>query len=672
MLSSLDNPENPFQHFDYSALKEQNNLVCKLMKGKQYAEATLLAKESIGRTISQIVLPLMSIQASGLAQQGQLDAAHACAESMINYAPDLATGYVRKGAIYSFYGQQTRAIEVFNEGLKMCKVNDKQREKLLEAKAEVTEISQRKVDFVSQFPREISDAILMLLSQETRTECLYVSRCWRDAMLQCKNAWRYVTLSGHPMSNVIMDIAPFVHKHFEHLTIDTKDVRMRAACLKYLRSNQYCSIHSLTLTASATQNFELFLTKFTLALNAVKGTLSTVSIDYGYHPVAATLADLLMTCTNLTTLSFSAANPRAAPLGDFSWVDEHTALVDLQVDTVMISGDDIKQVFECCRRLRRLVVNNCDHSVLDVINKMPKELQILGYNTDRSVPPLSSIVDSEIPGLRKIYTNDGGAAIPAGAIMPILYNNMVTLDTVFADIAPIPESAVRQFDEMYYDFRLANVKSFTFWGAKGIQPILLRAISGHTGLDTLSIVHSHDIKAVTAALKEIPPVQNLRISHVRNSRHVLRLVELFNKYAQYQEGPSLKSITLLQCGTVNDDILQALADIPTLEQVTLTNLYNITTHGLQVFLNKVAGRLTHLTLSEMLMVTDTHIGILRDFKKLTTLELDLLPNLTSHAFETPFVNGYTLKYLRVRRCPAVGSAQIHSCVRACSCTVSTE
>ena len=116
-----------------------------------------------------------------------------------------------------------------------------------------------------------------------------------------------------------------------------------------------------------------------IAFWQTRQTLTTLDFDFGDNTNLMKLADLIMTCTSLTKLSFTTTQPLAQLIGNFSVIRQHGTLIDLQIKAKLITGQDIEPMLKQCQRLRRFIMNTCDETVFDVIIRQADNLEILGY-----------------------------------------------------------------------------------------------------------------------------------------------------------------------------------------------------------------------------------------------------------------------------------------------------
>ena len=155
------------------------------------------ASAAIDQVLRTELLVLLDIRCNAYALQGHFELACIDAQQMIKCAPQLAAGYVRQGAIFSMYGYQKRAIEMYEQGLQHVAtisnngndnnntedqrdVQHSNTEQLNHGKKEARAINNRKVDYFAQLSVEVTNIIIPLLEKNAKAACFSVSKTWRE------------------------------------------------------------------------------------------------------------------------------------------------------------------------------------------------------------------------------------------------------------------------------------------------------------------------------------------------------------------------------------------------------------------------------------------------------------------------------------------------------------
>ncbi|KAG2225704.1 hypothetical protein INT45_012176 [Circinella minor] len=213
-------------------------------------------------------------------------------------------------------------------------------------------------------------------------------------------------------------------------------------------------------------------------------------------------------------------------------------------------------------------MNTCEESVFDVINEHASNLEILGYNSDFAVEELNTKESQKTKGIQVLCTNDGGAVVPAGRIMPLIFKNHATLRDLSAVISPVTETELQKLYSTWPNFRLNNVKTLTTWMLLGIHEFLLQTIRYTTTLTNLSVLNVHNIDGLVNELLNLAPLSTFEIHHVNGTAGRASLVRLFEHYARVAEKThsSLEFVVFRYCDPVSDNVLSTVTEIKTLHK----------------------------------------------------------------------------------------------------------
>lgn len=415
------------------------------------------------------------------------------------------------------------------------------------------------------------------------------------------------------------------------------------------------------MIALTTRNLWSYIGALSVAFWQARSTLTTIELDLGKNQHTITLADTLLTCTSVTNLTFTTASSMSTLGGDFFLLSDKHPLQNLELKSSSITGPDIEMLLQRCQQLRRLVMDGCDTTVLDMVYQHARNLEILGYNHDYETQNLLPTISTQ-PGLRRIYTNDGGAPVPATSILPILYKNMQTLEVVYVHLTEMAKRDLQQFNANHPFFKLETLSRLSFWSNRGIQELILQSIHQTKTLTHLDVVNVYDLSKLIDVVMTLPPLTKFQISHVRSSRYSGNFIKLFQRYALLSlSQESLNAATFRYCGAITDPALNSMADITTLQQVFLCGLDNVTTRGLIKFLYKLKDQLTYVKLAEMDTVTDSSVIALSQVQTLTCAELECLLKVSNQGI-LGFIENRSnkLRKLIVKTCPHISKEGIIS------------
>ncbi|KAJ8652606.1 hypothetical protein O0I10_011752 [Lichtheimia ornata] len=179
-------------------------------------DSTLRIRECLTRLTS-----LLEERSLALLKCAHFDTALRDTNAILKLDPTRALGYLLQGKLYAYYGQQQKAIEVFDQGLTMARGTDdgeqqRNQQQLLTAKADAELMQQKGVDFISKLPLDVvSTSIVPLLMDDEkwnlRKPCPYlqVSKCWRERFARGKLC--YVIDDNEPYPAQVVSLCDNVH-----------------------------------------------------------------------------------------------------------------------------------------------------------------------------------------------------------------------------------------------------------------------------------------------------------------------------------------------------------------------------------------------------------------------------------------------------------------------------
>ncbi|KAG2218998.1 hypothetical protein INT45_007660 [Circinella minor] len=507
-------------------------------------------------------------------------------------------------------------------------------------------------DPLYSLPFDVITNIVILLPQDVRVECLKVSRLWREHILACAEAWFIVSLENGEDDNPMAELAYDISKHVKHLKMTTTSEHVCSQYLKQLRAGHFTRIQSLKIAEepsinglevyndyNATNRAHHNVVEKTLQTLQIENTLTYLDINVGFtcNPEIS-IAEVIATFPYLTDLIFSSES-RFYPQVEYFYdimTTPHQYMINLELRASIILETDIKCIATFCPKLRRLVLNGCVNKVLHAIvecqNTTMKNLEIFAFNPDNIHPPIPTLstlstktqtmvndngIDesNEEKGLRILYTNNGCTPVPTEDILPLIYQNRETLETIYACISRLTDIELEYLYNKYVNFELKKIKYLTIWLAKGIQQWMLGAIKNSTSLVWLELVDIWDVNALMDTLIKMPPLYHIKLvaASMKPSDHK-KLIQLLERYAQIANDgktDSLRSIAIQFCDNViTDDILGTLGNIKTLEEVWLGGLTHTTSVvEIHTFIAKLGKQqLKGIYFDRISVITDTTIA----------------------------------------------------------------
>ncbi|KAI8145608.1 hypothetical protein BJV82DRAFT_666850 [Fennellomyces sp. T-0311] len=398
----------PINLIDLKPLQSMAEKINTAIESQRYQDAIHDVTMAIDQTLQLQLLDLLDIRAFCHAKQGRRDLAIADTQKMIDYKPEMTNGYLRKGSIFSTYGQQKQAIETYEKGLENAGSDCPQIDQLETARKAAEFLNATCIDLVTQLPGEIASDILSRLPQAAIVTCLSISRTWRQRTLKCESLWKELSIDDNlasiQLTNMLPHIAPWIQK----LAINSGSNLARENCFEHMQKGSFTKIQTIVLTAQASQNLRSQLIMLSIAFWETRHTLTAVSLDFTDSQNPITLADVLLGCSAVTKLTYAVASPMSASVGNISAVKNGHPLASLQLEASSIVGTDIESMLKRCRQVRRLIMNGCDPTVLNIVNTKAPNLEILGYNHPYQIEELQEkvpeITDTVLASLANIKT----------------------------------------------------------------------------------------------------------------------------------------------------------------------------------------------------------------------------------------------------------------------------
>ncbi|KAI9270676.1 hypothetical protein BDA99DRAFT_326887 [Phascolomyces articulosus] len=414
------------------------------------------------------------------------------------------------------------------------------------------------------------------------------------------------------------------------------------------------------------------------AFSNVQNTLTKLDFTFVKCEVPLiSLSEILLFCKNLNTLIFDALDYADKFIGDHERLEEpHKELVNMEMSTISTTGEALEPLLKKCPKLRRVAMKNCDAKIPDVLYEHCPSLEIFGYEADfADVPQLDDLPQQQQqqendgeqqPCLREIYTRDGGYGVPAEGIIRLLRKNAKTLKVVFINLylTAQQKSNNEPHDGIHPDygepFKFEQLEKLTYWpdiyGAA--EPLLLHAIESCPSLKMFNPAYSTNISQIVDTIKKSPTVEQLELTNVScydNLGSDDFMTQLFKAYADETHIPdlNLRTVRFHDSNVITDSVLDALADIKTLEVVKLFDLTRVTTEGLKAFLQKLDKndiRIKELRLDDLYIVDDAVLRLLPNLKYLESLHLEDLVRITDNGVKYLVDNVKGLHHFKLKHC----------------------
>ncbi|KAI8143349.1 hypothetical protein BJV82DRAFT_668971 [Fennellomyces sp. T-0311] len=641
--------------FEPDSLVQLFTKVTTAVSRQDYVQITEYTAQAIVR-IHESLVAMLNHRVYALSMQGKFEEAIKDAQTLIGYEPTLATGYLRLGEMYQMQGKQQNAIDTYNLGLQSALENHPDYTQMVYGKESATKQNEARIDFIAMLPVEIIDNIIALLPAKSTFVWLSVSEVWRARIYRCKSIWK-VWRTGNS-TNVDWSIATIsdIAANVEDLTINTTNYRVFSHYLHSMNDGKFLKLKSLNLDGNATKHIHSgIITPFSRAIWEIHGTLTKLVIKFDQQfSTVISPTDLLLFCPNLKCLEYSTISDLSYLTDELPPLEPHNHLVDLRLTANSITSQDLQKILPGCQQIRRLLLHGCNPTVLDAVSQLCPNIETFGYNAQIDMIP--ELDERSTPGLRRLYTQNGGAPVPASTILPLIRRNQLSLETLYINVSG--GDSPMDLIATYADLELKNLNRLTFWGDDGyiIQPLILRSISTCTTLNRFTIVESRDIAGIAQTLLVLPQLEYLSISYPRCATGEADLIRLFKKYASDpQSGRRLKSISLRHCRTImTRDVLGALVDISTLKSITLEGASRVSTQGWNAFFKKLGDNILDLRLNQVDAITSSSlIAIGHNLTCLKHIRLEKLDKITGYGITELVEKSPKLESLTLVKCKSV-------------------
>ncbi|KAI7850152.1 hypothetical protein BDC45DRAFT_539514 [Circinella umbellata] len=630
-------------------------------------------------------------------KQGTPDIALADAEQMINLLPHSAVGFIRKSEAYLMYGYKKQALSTYDNGLRSVTNTFDIQQLLLAREQIIMEIhNAKRIDFLACLPMEIVNEIVSQLSKTSKATCLSVSKTWRERTIESPDAWKYISIDNTTVVNIrIASILGHVAPRVRYFTLKNVHDSVHQKYLQNIRPGRFKKIQSLEIAVCSTENLNFFKSTLSDGLWRMNKTLKNLDVNVGTNGSEVTLANLLFISDALTNLRYQTfGGCLSNAIGDFCIVPEDHPLVSLDISNCNVRGPDIEVIIRKCRKIRQLMMDQCEVSVLEPISSLATNLEVLVLNHRDSIPTVpdygtdyndnsnnkvQSVTNKKSTitstGLKVLVSNSSFHYFSVSDLLPIIYKNKATLQSIFANVhGDLSPSQTQQFDIIFPKFKLENVTSIVINLPPRLQPFLLRSLSNSTSslanLGALNVIHINPLihflsKILDQQKQQQSFLQALKLyntdihSNITTKRNLIRL---FKQYAKVSEnGNSLRHVDIQYCHGMMDDILLALGEIKTLKTIVFTSLFDITSQGMYGFIKKLSRHqeVISISLGELNCVDDYLIASLGAIESLTELQLERLRNVTGEGIRYLIDRkGSKLKTLILKDCFSVSQELI--------------
>ena len=414
------------------------------------------------------------------------------------------------------------------------------------------------------------------------------------------------------------------------------------------------------------------LVPFTNALWETRNTLAKLDItDTDCVDIKIRVSDLLFYCKNLQTLSINVTCSLDTFIGEMEYLDgSYNTLIDVELKTSHTTGQSLRPLLQYCPKIRRLCLKQCTPDVVDVVDELHNEnLEIFAYNPNFKITSLEE-KDKEFydgpPGLREIYSSNGGFGAPTDSFLRLLRKNQKSLQIVFANMSITQEQEDRgepypNFKPVYEQWHFERLQELHYWpDIYNVTPTMyLESIKfcTSTSLKRFAAVSAPNIPIIVDTLMKLPPVEHIEFFYVEydddnNYERSLALVELLETYAALPPfKQTLHTIWFGYCDFITNDVLDTITQIKTIKIVYFTGTCTVPSHeSFLLFLQKIGHQLIEVMFVNIDHIGDDVLNLLCEMEHLETITLDRITEITEEGIKRLVDNAKTLRDLTLDDC----------------------
>ncbi|KAJ8657596.1 hypothetical protein O0I10_006660 [Lichtheimia ornata] len=295
-------------------------------------------------------LSALDVRANALTKLANFESALHDANAMQQLSPSSALGYIRAADIYSEQGKQRQVIDICNQALDVVDTKDMGYDTLQRAKDVAMQRQSTRIDFVSQLPVDVVITTLIPMFMDhfpLYKQCayLYVSREWRDRIIQCFGELSFVVSErGHSQ---VIELSRYTTSL--HIGIYSEGTWLS----DLIDNNDFCALREIHIQAFWTIHIGRFLS----TLKSISGTLTHLNLNMESGPDLG-LAEIVMVCPNLKLLNIrDPADADATSLPMTTWPTLTTlSLLFAHKD---ITRDQVIAIWKRFPSLKKLQLSPC-------------------------------------------------------------------------------------------------------------------------------------------------------------------------------------------------------------------------------------------------------------------------------------------------------------------------
>ncbi|KAI7857952.1 hypothetical protein BDC45DRAFT_346832 [Circinella umbellata] len=719
--TSVSTSSSSLYQFNVDPVISSFSKISKAVDDHDYKDAVQCASVTIDQINQSLLFSVLDYRIHALCNIYNYEAAICDAKHMVSLAPSLPLGYLRLGNLYTIQGKQKEAIKTYETALKNSfptlplKENDnndpnsihhrqqEQYQNLIQRKNTAIEQYEKRIDFISMLPKELSSSILAKLNKESKSECLETCKKWREILLACPMAWYTMNMNNSnfmleaQIESMLSDIAPNVR----YLSLDTVGKLTCSKIIQEMVNGIFCNLKSLRITAKMMEllireDWNLLITS---GFRRIQHSLTELKLDLAFSnilisPKMIKISDILNKLPHLIRLVYITPDLKLDSMGDFSSMsslndtNQGYPLKDLDLQLCRINRRMIEPLLQHCSQLRRLTIERCVDDFVDLLDLYCPNLQIIAYNygAEKVAELNKNEIDDKNDGLRKFYFSadslEPQPRFDYRPIMSLILNNASTLDTIdiedWSTITQPPDQSILPYDTTELK-KMIHLKSFSidYDGNHPVAESLLQSIPDYHALTTLNIYIQKSLpRFIDYLIAARRPQQTLRFilpTNKTNDDHTA-LLGLFQHYTDMLTQPSSstnKNVTYTKTletlglwdatNFLTDQMLNTLSNIKSITNIEIISRSSgISPEGLNVFISKLSDKMTDFRLGGLDIVNDDHlIRLANQLKSLTHIKLEVLEHITDYGLIVLMDRAIHLKSILISTCPLITETAVN-------------
>ncbi|KAI8147385.1 hypothetical protein BJV82DRAFT_664624 [Fennellomyces sp. T-0311] len=593
---------NPNDHY-----QEAFNLTFEAFDNTNYTETIENSTYGIEELVNKQVA-LLYFRSAAHAQVAKFDKGFQDAKTIIQLAPTQALGYLRVGELLSMYGNQNRAIQVYEKGLAM--VGD--HKELLEQRSEEASLQQQQcVDIIARAPFEILSSIMSHFESNELVNLCTVSKTWQQRLLDIPECWSTVRMTDG-LSHRFMS----VRHHIVNLELNGMRANMCDELLVQIMQGGFNKLRKLCINDSVLPDSDVFYCTLSQVSNTLKELM--IYVD-GQSPIH--YKSVLSSCPQLEKFSYIHRGliPPQTSFGSLN-SNKQSLLTSLDLDNpAFFEEADIEETLQFCSKLRSLSVTNNHRRISDLICRYCSELDTLWLGVPRRLHTFDSYQQgTKSKGLRNLSLGVSSA----DPVLPLINKNCDSIEAIhlFLPNGFCQLNSFASISTMTH-LRTLNVVRFAADAGVAVGHILQKT----PALERLSLAWC-DLESAAAftsieQLDHLKQLEFIVVTQVCDQG----IRALFRSFAAKS---SLQSIKLQGCYFVDNDFLQYLPSIQSLQHIQIASATRITQAGLNEFCSRMQQHLAirSIAFGDMAIVTDATLNTLSTVQSLRRLEVAGLSN----------------------------------------------